>query len=151
MIFLCQTKPNLMLKSGKTTVSYDKKWPKTFFLQCFEVFTPLPSISMAIGSTYNWRFQKGIFEILILAQDRCVTFINLVVNTGVYPFNIILKLRLQWDPVQWEKNIRSCDQWGPMEYFPNHEILSQPLRTNIWIYLIGCLVRWLRSTANPIG
>ena len=71
MIIPDQTKPNLILKSRKTTVLSDKKWHKTFFSQCLEVFTPLLSISMAIGPTYNWQFQKGIFEILILAQDRC--------------------------------------------------------------------------------
>ena len=94
MIFLCQTKPNLMLKSGKTTVSCDKKWPKTFFLQCFEVFTPLPSISMAIGSKYNWRFQKGIFKILILAQDRCAE--NKKRNKVRHKFNFNSSEYLSW-------------------------------------------------------
>ena len=56
---------------NQTKFDTDKKWHKTFFSQCLEVFTPLLSISMAIGPTYNWQFQKGIFEILILAQDRC--------------------------------------------------------------------------------
>ena len=61
LMFPDQTKPNLMLKVRKTAVLSDKKCHKTLFSPCFEVFTPLPSISKAIGSKYNGRYQKGIF------------------------------------------------------------------------------------------
>ena len=64
-----QTKPNLKLKSKKTTVLSDKKWQKTFFAMFGGFYTPT---QYQCGHWVNIQLTFGIFQILILAQDRFV-------------------------------------------------------------------------------
>ena len=147
IIFLCQTKPNLMFKGGKTTVSSDKKWHKTFICNVLGFYTPT-QYHYGHWDNIQLTIPRGILEILILAHDRCVlhavcTICSLQTNCIKYhapcsmqtnsieypkPFSSNFAYCMHYAPIWCQSDVISPNlHYAPCIKYPNHFFLNHCL------------------------
>ena len=125
----------------------------TAWLEAFKCLNQLLHCNLQVtGQNMMWHSLgcSLTFSVIGMRGDKWKVML-IFFQASLRDMIILFQNKLLQAPVQWEESNRSCDQWGPMEYFPNHRILSQAFKINIPIYLIGCLVRWDNILENLSG